>query len=162
YLRELERRVYSGEIENLPKQEQVRTQRELEKLQESLGGLRDMTQLPSAVYIVDPKRETIAVAEARRLGIPIIAMVDTNCDPDLVDYVIPANDDAIRSVRLITSRIADAVIEGRTVQESAMASEPGLEDQYDEASYNFSDEEESEDSDTESDSSPASRNGAHR
>jgi len=159
YLRELERRVYSGEIENLPKQEQVRTHRELQKLQESLGGLRDMTQLPSAVFIVDPKRETIAVAEARRLGIPIIAMVDTNCDPDLVDYVIPANDDAIRSVRLITSRIADAVIEGRTEQESTMASEPGMEDQYNEASYNFTETgEESEDDG----SKPADRNGVRR
>jgi len=159
YLRELERRVYSGEIENLPKQEQVRTQRELEKLQESLGGLRDMTQLPSAVYIVDPKRETIAVAEARRLGIPIIAMVDTNCDPDLVDYVIPSNDDAIRSVRLITSRIADAIIEGRTEVESTMADEPGVQDQYDEASYDFGDNgEENEDES----SKPADRNGVRR
>ena len=159
YLREVERRVYSGEIDNLPKQEQVRTQRELQKLQDSLGGLRDMTQLPSAVFIVDPKRETIAVAEARRLGIPIIAMVDTNCDPDLVDYVIPANDDAIRSVRLIASRIADAVIEGRTEQESTMASEPGMEDQYNEASYNFTDTgEESEDDG----STTASRNGVRR
>ena len=159
YLRELERRVYSGEIDNLPKQEQVRTQRELQKLQDSLGGLRDMTQLPSAVFIVDPKRETIAVAEARRLGIPIIAMVDTNCDPDLVDYVIPANDDAIRSVRLIASRIADAVIEGRTEQESTMASEPGMEDQYNEASDNFTDTgEESEDDG----STTASRNGVRR
>jgi small subunit ribosomal protein S2 len=163
YLRELERRVYSGELESLPKQEQIRIQRELQKLQDSLGGLRDMTQLPAAIYIVDPKRETIAVSEARRLGIPIIAMVDTNCDPDLVDYVIPANDDAIRSVRLITSRIADAVIEGRTEQESAMASEPGIEDQYDEASYDFGGEDDEEDSeDSDSDSSPAGRNGARR
>jgi len=159
YLRELERRVYSGEIENLPKQEQVRTHRELQKLQESLGGLRDMTQLPSAIYIVDPKRETIAVAEARRLGIPIIAMVDTNCDPDLVDYVIPANDDAIRSVRLVTSRIADAVIEGRTEQESTMAGEPGIDDQYDAASYDFTETgEETEDESTK----PADRNGVRR
>lgn len=163
YLRELERRVYSGELESLPKQEQVKIQRELQKLQESLGGLRDMTQLPSALFIVDPKRETIAVAEARRLGIPIIAMVDTNCDPDLVDYVIPANDDAIRSVRLITSRIADAVIEGRTEQESTMASEPGMEAQYDEASYNFSDDD-TDDSESEpgSDTNQASRTGARR
>ena len=159
YLRELERRVYSGEIENLPKQEQVRTHRELQKLQESLGGLRDMTQLPSAVFIVDPKRETIAVAEARRLGIPIIAMVDTNCDPDLVDYVIPSNDDAIRSVRLITSRIADAIIEGRTEQESTLAGEPGMDDQYNEASYDFTETgEESEDESAKT----ADRNGVRR
>ncbi len=144
YLRELERRVYTGEIENLPKQEQVKTHRELEKLQESLGGLRDMTQLPSAIFIVDPKRETIAVAEARRLGVPIIAMVDTNCDPDLVDYVIPANDDAIRSVRLIASRLADAVVEGRTEVESTMAGEPGMDEQADRTAYEFLDEAEEE------------------
>ncbi|HET9017730.1 MAG TPA: 30S ribosomal protein S2 [Thermomicrobiaceae bacterium] len=125
YLRDLERQVSTGETLNLPKQEQIRKQRELEKLQASLGGLRDMTQLPAAVFIVDPKRESIAVAEVRRLGIPMIAMVDTNCDPDLVDYVIPANDDAIRSVRLIASRLADAAIEGRTELESTMAGEPG-------------------------------------
>ena len=162
YLRELERRVYSGEIENLPKQEQVRTQRELEKLQESLGGLRDLTQLPSAIFIVDPKRETIAVAEARRLGIPIIAMVDTNCDPDLVDYVIPANDDAIRSVRLITSRIADAVIEGRTEQESSMAGEPGQNDIGDEESYGFTADDGSEDEEEDGDSNSSPRSAARR
>ncbi len=154
YLRELERRVYSGELENLPKQERVKTHRELEKLQESLGGLRDLTQLPSAIFVVDPKRETIAVAEARRLGVPIIAMVDTNCDPDLVDYVIPANDDAIRSVRLITSRIADAIIEGRTENESTLAGEPGVNEQGGDESYGFtaeddgSEEEESEESES--------------
>jgi len=125
YLRDLDRQVATGETQNLPKQEQIRKQRELEKLQESLGGLRDMTQLPAAVFIVDPKRESIAVAEVRRLGIPMIAMVDTNCDPDMVDYVIPANDDAIRSVRLIASRIADAALEGRTELESTMAGDPG-------------------------------------
>ncbi len=150
YLRELERRVYSGEIENLPKQEQVKTQRELQKLQESVGGLRDMTQLPSAIFIVDPKRETIAVAEAQRLGIPIIAMVDTNCDPDLVDYVIPANDDAIRSVRLIASRIADAVVEGRTEAESTMAGEPGTDEDGDRSEYEFSEEGEDDEEDEES------------
>lgn len=125
YLKDLERQVTSGETLSLPKQEQIHKQHELEKLEASLGGLRDMMQLPGAVFIIDPKRESIATAEARRLGIPIIAMVDTNCDPDLVDYVIPSNDDAIRSVRLITSRIADAVIEGRTQLESAFADQPG-------------------------------------
>lgn len=157
YLRDLERRVYGGELENLPKQEQVRTQRELQKLQESLGGLRDLTQLPAAVYIVDPKRETIAVAEARRLGVPIIAMVDTNCDPDLVDYVIPANDDAIRSVRLITSRIADAIVEGRTEAESTMAGEPGIDEESQQAAYELyeeseGDEDQGEDEEEDSDS----------
>ncbi len=162
YLRELERRVYGGEIENLPKQEQVKTHRELEKLQESLGGLRDLTQLPSAIFIVDPKRETIAVAEARRLGIPIIAMVDTNCDPDLVDYVIPSNDDAIRAVRLITSRIADAVVEGRTEAESTMAGEPGVDAAGDKSSYEFSDEDESEEDEEEDDSSKVARGTTRR
>ncbi len=161
YLRELERRVYSGELENLPKQEQVKTHRELEKLQESLGGLRDLTQLPSAIFVVDPKRETIAVAEAQRLGVPIIAMVDTNCDPDLVDYVIPANDDAIRSVRLITSRIADAIIEGRTENESTMAGEAGVDEQTEE-SYNFSAEENGGDEDEEEESNSAARTAARR
>ncbi len=140
YLKELERRAAEGELERLPKQEQIHLTRELEKLRESLGGLRDMTQLPAALFIVDPKRESIAVAEARRLGIPIIAMVDTNCDPDLIDFVIPANDDAIRSVRLITSRIADALIEGRTQLESAMAGEPGVEEGLPEAAYEFGEE----------------------
>lgn len=126
YLKSLEQQVAEGEIQALPKQEHLQKLNELEKLRQSLGGLRDMTQLPAAIFIVDPKREAIAVQEARRLGIPIIAMTDTNCDPDLVDYVIPANDDAIRSVRLIASRIADALIKGRTRLESAMAGEPGI------------------------------------
>ncbi len=126
YLKSLEQQVAGGEIQALPKQEQLQKLSELEKLRQSLGGLRDMTQLPAALFIVDPKREAIAVQEARRLGIPIIAMTDTNCDPDLIDYVIPSNDDAIRSVRLITSRIADALIKGRTRLESTMAGAPGI------------------------------------
>ncbi|HLI51057.1 MAG TPA: 30S ribosomal protein S2, partial [Thermomicrobiaceae bacterium] len=130
YLKQLEQQMASGETLGLPKQEQIHKQRELQRLEDSLGGLRDMRQLPAALYIVDPKRESIAVAEAQRLQIPIIAMVDTNSDPDIVDYVIPANDDGIRSVRLVTSRIADAAIEGRTEQESTLADEPGLEENY--------------------------------
>lgn len=130
YLKQLEQQVLGGETLSLPKQEQIHKQRELQRLEDSLGGLRDMRQLPAALYIVDPKRESIAVAEAQRLHIPIIAMVDTNSDPDIVDYVIPANDDGIRSVRLVTSRIADAAIEGRTEQESTMADEPGIEENY--------------------------------
>jgi len=82
-------------------------------LQKFVGGIRTMKELPDAVYIVDPRKESIAVAEARKLAIPIVAIVDTNCDPDLVDYIIPGNDDAIRAVRLITSKIADAVLEGK-------------------------------------------------
>jgi len=147
YLKELERQAAAGELDTLPKQEGIRKRRELEKLRQTLGGMRDMTQLPAAIFVVDPKRESIAVAEARRLGIPIIAMVDTNCDPDLIDYVIPANDDAIRSVRLITSRIADALIEGRTELESTMAGEPGVgeEPEEDLPDYSIDEEEPLED-----------------
>ena len=137
YLRELEQRVHSPEFANLPKQEQSRIERELSKLQESLGGLRDLTVLPAAIFVVDPKREAIAITEARRLGIPIIAMVDTNCDPDLVDYVIPANDDAIRSVRLIASRIADAMVDGQTQRESTMAGEPGMGEMIESGDYDL-------------------------
>jgi small subunit ribosomal protein S2 len=123
YLAELEEQFASGQIYALPKQEQIIKERELSRLRLSLGGLKDLNQLPAALFVVDPKREHIAIAEAHRLGIPVIAMVDTNCDPDQIDYVIPANDDAIRSVRLIASRIADALIEGRTQLESTMADE---------------------------------------
>ncbi len=101
-----------GEFEFLPKQEAASKLKDLERLERSLGGLRDMTQLPGAIFIVDPKREHLAIHEARRLGITIIAVTDTNCDPDDVDMIIPANDDAIRSVRLLTAGIADAAIHG--------------------------------------------------
>lgn len=123
HLNELEEQFESGQIYALPKQEQIFKERELNRLRMSLGGLKNMNQLPAALFVVDPKREHIAIAEAHRLGIPVIAMVDTNCDPDDIDYVIPANDDAIRSVRLIASRIADAIIEGRTQRESHLADE---------------------------------------
>lgn len=156
YLKSLEQQVTGGEIQALPKQEQLQKLSELEKLRQSLGGLRDLTQLPAALYIVDPKRETIAVQEARRLGIPIIAMTDTNCEPDLIDYVIPSNDDAIRSVRLITSRISDALIKGRTRLESAMAGEPGIgEEEQVASSYDIDDY-----IDTEEEEAPAEGIGA--
>jgi small subunit ribosomal protein S2 len=121
YLAELEEQFATGQIFALPKQEQIIKERELSRLRLSLGGLKELNQLPDALFVVDPKREHIAIAEAQRLGIPVIAMVDTNCDPDQIDYVIPANDDAIRSVRIVASRIADAIIEGRTQLESKMA-----------------------------------------
>jgi small subunit ribosomal protein S2 len=95
-----------------PKKERLQLGKERGKLDATLGGIKDMTKLPGAIFIVDPKNETIAVREGRRLGIPIVAIVDTNCDPDDIDYIIPGNDDAIRSIRLITSRVADACIEG--------------------------------------------------
>lgn len=101
-----------GTINLYPKKERLKLEKERVKLDNTLGGIRNMKSLPGAIFIVDPKKEAIAVHEGRRLGIPIIAVVDTNCDPDLIDYVIPGNDDAIRAIKLIASRIADACIEG--------------------------------------------------
>lgn len=112
-LKELEAMQEDGTFEVLSKKEVLSLKREQEKLEKSLGGIKDMEQLPGALFIVDPRKERIAVAEARKLDIPIVAIVDTNCDPDEIDYVIPGNDDAIRAVKLLTSRMADAVIEGR-------------------------------------------------
>ncbi len=112
-LLELENKEEEGYFEGLPKKEVSKLLHEREKLQKFLGGIRDMQEIPGAVYIVDPRKEKIAVAEARKLGIPIISIVDTNCDPDEIDYVIPGNDDAIRAIRLITSKMAEAVLEGK-------------------------------------------------
>ncbi|MCG0277239.1 MAG: 30S ribosomal protein S2 [Thermanaeromonas sp.] len=111
-LKELEQMEEEGTLELLPKKEVMALRKEKEKLERFLGGIKNMKQLPDALFVVDPRKERIAVAEARRLGIPIVAIVDTNCDPDEIDYVIPGNDDAIRAVKLITSKIADAVLEG--------------------------------------------------
>src|SRR5713101_3725640 len=111
-LKKLDEMKETGEYERLPKKEVIVLEREREKLQHTLVGIKNMDRLPSAVFVIDPKKETIAVEEAQRLAIPIIAIVDTNCDPTGIDYPVPGNDDAIRSVRLITSRIADAVLEG--------------------------------------------------
>jgi small subunit ribosomal protein S2 len=113
-----------GTFDKLAKKEVLRLQREKQKLERSLGGIKDMQRLPGAVFIVDPKKEHIAVSEANRLQIPVVAIVDTNCDPDLIDYVIPGNDDAIRSIKLFTGNIADACLEGsskyqETVEENA-------------------------------------------
>ncbi len=102
-----------GTFEKLSKREVLTLQRELERLEKFLGGIKDMKGMPGAIFIVDPKKEKIAVKEARTLGIPVVGIVDTNCDPDDVDYIIPANDDAIRAVKLIASSMADAVIEGK-------------------------------------------------
>ncbi|MEW6032682.1 MAG: 30S ribosomal protein S2 [Bacillota bacterium] len=112
-LKELEKLEEDQQLPALTKKEQRQLLHEKAKLEKFLKGIRHMTQLPDVVYIVDPRKENIAVLEARRLDIPIVAIVDTNCDPDEVDYVIPGNDDAIRAVKLITSRLADAVLEGR-------------------------------------------------
>ncbi len=112
-LRKLEEMKGGGEYESLPKKEVLGLERERQKLEKALVGIKEMDRLPSALFVVDPRKEKIAVAEAQRLRIPIVAIVDTNCDPTGIDYPIPGNDDAIRAVRLITSRIADAVNEGR-------------------------------------------------
>lgn len=141
YLTQLEQEVATPLFQSLPKKEQMRKLRELDKLQRVLGGLRGLNRLPDALYVVDPKREAIAVSEAQRLGITTIAMVDTNCDPDLIDYVIPANDDAIRSIRLVTARIADAIIAGRTQFESAMAEEALAPEEATAPGYELYDEE---------------------
>src|SRR5581483_4217919 len=122
-LEELERRKEQGEFELLPKKEATRLNDELARLNRLLGGMRTVHRLPDAVFIVDPHRENIAVAEARRLEIPLVAMVDTNCNPDVIDYPIPANDDAIRAIRLIAGKLADAMVEGRQQREAAMAEE---------------------------------------
>ncbi|HXF82996.1 MAG TPA: 30S ribosomal protein S2 [bacterium] len=111
-LREIEDMRDRGLLEVLPKREQARLLEELARLEKYLGGIKTMSQLPSAVYVVDTRKEHIAIMEARKLGIPVVAIIDTNCDPDEVDYAIPGNDDAIRAVRLITSRIANAALEG--------------------------------------------------
>ncbi|MGB9903591.1 MAG: 30S ribosomal protein S2 [Desulfotomaculales bacterium] len=120
-LLELEKMEAEGAFEALPKKEVAVLLREKEKLEKSVGGIKGMKKLPDALFVVDPRRERIAVAEARKLRIPIVAVVDTNCDPEEIDYVIPGNDDAIRAVRLLTSKIADAVLEGRQGEQLAEA-----------------------------------------
>ncbi len=112
-----------GTFDMLPKKEVIKLRLEIEKLEKFLGGIKDMKQLPGALFIVDPRKERIAVAEAKKLGIPIVAIVDTNCDPDEIDYVIPGNDDAIRAVKLISGTMANAIIEGREGQMGAAALE---------------------------------------
>ncbi|PKM79464.1 MAG: 30S ribosomal protein S2 [Firmicutes bacterium HGW-Firmicutes-13] len=122
---ELDKMEEDGMFEVLPKKEVIRLKHEKEKLEKFLSGIKHMKELPAAVYIVDPRKERIAVAEARKLGIPIVAIVDTNCDPDEIDLIIPGNDDAIRAVKLISGKMADAVLEGKQgmQMEEAEASE---------------------------------------
>jgi small subunit ribosomal protein S2 len=112
-LRELEQLVQSGETQQMPKKEALKVTRDLMKLERNLGGIRNLEKLPSAIFVIDTKKEHIAVTEANRLGIPVVAVVDTNCDPDVIDYVIPGNDDAIRAATLMSRIVADAVEEGR-------------------------------------------------
>jgi small subunit ribosomal protein S2 len=113
YLKELDAKEESGELDLLPKKEAALLRREHEKLRQNLEGLKEMTQIPDIVVIIDPKRENTAVLECRKLGIPIIAILDTNCDPNLVDIPIPANDDAVKSIKLILSKIADGITTGK-------------------------------------------------
>jgi len=122
-LQQLRKMSEDGTFDRLPKKEVVKLNLEIEKLEKYLGGIEKMDKLPGALFVVDPRKEKIAVSEARKLGIPIVAIVDTNCDPDEVDYVIPGNDDAIRAVKLIAGTMADAIIEGRQGQMGAAEAE---------------------------------------
>ena len=116
-----------GTFDLLPKKEVVKLNHEIEKLEKFLGGIKEMKKIPGALFIVDPRKEKIAVSEAKKLGIPVVAIVDTNCNPDEVDYVIPGNDDAIRAVKLIASCMADAIIEGRQGEQTAAEEAPAAE-----------------------------------
>lgn len=111
-LHKLEKMETDGTFEVLPKKEVIILRKEKDRLEKFLGGIKHMKKIPSALFVVDPRKERIAIAEARKLGVPIIAIVDTNCDPDEIDYVIPGNDDAIRAVKLLTGKVADAILEG--------------------------------------------------
>ncbi|OPG15656.1 30S ribosomal protein S2 [Ferroacidibacillus organovorans] len=117
-LRTLERMESDGTFDVLPKKEVIILRKEQERLEKFLGGIKDMKKMPGALFIIDPRKERIAVAEARKLGIPIVGIVDTNCDPDEIDYVIPGNDDAIRAVKLLCGKMADAILEGSQDEES--------------------------------------------
>ena len=117
-----------GTFDMLPKKEVIKLKAQRDKLEKYLGGIKDMKKLPGAMFIVDPRKEKIAIAEAKKLNIPVVAIVDTNCDPDEVDYVIPGNDDAIRAVKLIVSKMADAVIEGNQGQDAEVAEEEAAEE----------------------------------
>jgi small subunit ribosomal protein S2 len=125
-LRELEAMKEDGSINRYTKKEVLKMEKELFKLNRNLGGIKNMDELPGAIFVVDPKREKIAVREARMLGIPVVAIADSNCDPDEVDFIIPGNDDAIRAIRLICSRIADACVEGHHLAEERLRAESEL------------------------------------
>ncbi len=125
-LKELEKMKEDGSINRYTKKEILGMERELIKLEKNLGGIKNMDEIPGAVFVVDPRRERIAVKEARKLGIPVVAIADSNCDPDEIDFVIPGNDDAIRAIRLICSKIADACIEGHEFAEQRLIEETKL------------------------------------
>jgi small subunit ribosomal protein S2 len=125
-LKDLEKMKEDGSINRYTKKEILKMEKELTKLEKNLGGIKNMDDIPGAVFVVDPKREKIAVKEARKLGIPVVAIADSNCDPDDIDLIIPGNDDAIRAIRLITSKIADACIEGHAIAEQRLKAEDAL------------------------------------
>lgn len=127
YLVRLEDQQARGEFSRLPKKEALKLGEEISHLNQQIGGIKEMTSLPAALFVIDPTKERIALAEAKRVGIPVVATVDTNCNPDEIDHPIPANDDAIRAIKLMCSKIADAVIEGSTSQ-AAMLTEAGQEE----------------------------------
>ena len=125
-LRQIEQMEANGDFNLLPKKEVIQLRGEQEKLEKNLGGIKEMKRLPGALFVVDPRKEHIAIAEARTLKIPIVAIIDTNCDPDEIDYPIPGNDDAIRAVKLITAKIADAVIEGKQGEQLTAEEAPAV------------------------------------
>ena len=127
-LKRIDAMFADGTIENYPKKERLQLEKEQEKLEKTLGGIKGMGKLPGVLFVVDPQNESIAVGEAKKLGIPVVAIVDTNCDPDCIDYVIPGNDDAIRAIRLLSSKIADAVIEGRDARDAQLQTDSEGED----------------------------------
>jgi small subunit ribosomal protein S2 len=126
-LNDIDKMEATGQFDVLPKKEVIQLKAEREKLEMNIGGIREMKKLPGALFVVDPRKEHIAVTEARILNIPIVAIVDTNCDPDEIDYVIPGNDDAIRAVKLIAGKMADAILEGKQGEQSAEAVEAPVE-----------------------------------
>ena len=128
-LAQLVRMEEDGTFDLLPKKEVINLKGEREKLEKFLGGIKDMKKLPGALFVVDPRKEKIAIAEAKKLGIPVVAIVDTNCDPEEVDYVIPGNDDAIRAVKLIAGTIANAVIEGRQGEDALAAAKEAADEE---------------------------------
>lgn len=144
YLVQLEDRKVRGEFEKLPKKEVAKLEEEIERLNRYMGGFKEMTELPAALFIIDPTQERIALSEAKKMGIPVIAIVDTNCDPKDIDYPIPANDDAIRAIKFITAKIADAVLEGRaTIEAPVPEGEVAPEEiELTQQSFTFSPEEE--------------------
>jgi len=134
YLVQLEDRKEKGEFENLPKKEVLKLEEMIVRLNRRLGGVKEMTRIPGAVFIIDPAKEGIAVAECRKMGVPVIATVDTDCNPDIIDHIIPANDDAIKAIRLLCSTVANAVLEGMALRKGAIE-EGGPDVSYPEVSY---------------------------